>query len=89
MGCGVLETSEKNVPGTALLTDDDPLASVRAYGEDIDVSNNAPGIVRFVEAKSRIWIQHKAHETEIWQRQECAHCVGATGRSRHYLKQRG
>lgn len=38
MGCGVLETSEKNVPGTALLTDDDPLASVRAYGEDIDVS---------------------------------------------------
>lgn len=38
MGCGVLETREKNVPGTALLTDDDPLASVRAYGEDIDVS---------------------------------------------------
>jgi hypothetical protein len=38
MGCGVLETHEKNVPGTALLTDDDPLASVRAYGEDIDVS---------------------------------------------------
>lgn len=39
MGCGVLETREKNVPGTALLTDDDPLASVRAYGEDIDVSH--------------------------------------------------
>jgi hypothetical protein len=40
MGCGVLETHEKNVPGTALLTDDDPLASVRAYGEDIDVSRS-------------------------------------------------
>lgn len=40
MGCGVLETREKNVPGTALLTDDDPLASLRAYGEDIDVSDN-------------------------------------------------
>lgn len=37
MGLGILDTKEKSVPGTALLTDDDPLATLSAYGTDLDV----------------------------------------------------
>lgn len=38
MGLGVLDTKEKDVPGTALLTDDNPLAGLSVSGEAVDVS---------------------------------------------------
>ena len=38
MGLGVLDTKERDVPGTALLTDDNPLAGLSVSGEAVDVS---------------------------------------------------